>query len=58
MTAHVIFDVEIHGAARYQEFPCQVRPALEVGGARYPGGSGRHMTERCWAWRACVEGLQ
>ena len=35
MAAYLIFDVEIHDMARYQEYMARVKPALEAAGARY-----------------------
>jgi len=35
MSAFVVFDVEIHNDARYQDFMAAVKPALTAAGARY-----------------------
>ena len=32
MTAYVIFDVDIHNMARYQDFMQAVKPAIEAAG--------------------------
>ena len=35
MSAFVVFDVDIHNAARYQDYMTAVKPALAAAGARY-----------------------
>ena len=35
MSVYVIYDVDIHDMARYQEFMQQVKPAIEAAGGRY-----------------------
>ena len=43
MATYVVFDVEIHDAARFAEFMQGVKPAIEAVGARYLArGSARH----------------
>jgi uncharacterized protein (DUF1330 family) len=55
MSAYVIFDVEIHDMARYQEFMTGVKPALEAAGARYLSRGGAHRVyEGEWAPRRIV----
>ena len=55
MSAYVIFDVEIHDAARYQEFMNGVKPALEAAGAKYLVRGGAHKVyEGDWEPRRVV----
>ena len=55
MTAYVIFDVEIHDMARYQEYMAEVKPALEAAGARYLARGGAHTVyEGDWEPRRLV----
>ena len=55
MSAYVIFDVEIHDAARYQEFMNGVKPALEAAGAKYLVRGGAHKVyEGDWEPRRIV----
>ena len=55
MSAYVIFDVEIHDAARYQEFMNSVKPALEAAGAKYLVRGGAHKVyEGDWEPRRIV----
>ncbi|MBD2749106.1 DUF1330 domain-containing protein [Microvirga sp. BT688] len=55
MPAYVIFDVEIRGPARYQEFMAGVKPALEAAGARYLARGGAHKVyEGDWEPRRIV----
>ena len=42
MSAYVIFDVDIHDAAQYQDFMEGVKPALEQAGAKYLARGGSH----------------
>ncbi|MGR3660088.1 MAG: DUF1330 domain-containing protein [Paracoccaceae bacterium] len=42
MTAHAIFDVDIHDMPKYQEFMAAVKPALEAAGGRYLARGGTH----------------
>ena len=42
MSAYVIFDVDIHDAAKFQEFMTGVKPALEAVGAKYLARGGAH----------------
>ena len=47
MATCVVFDVEIHDAARFAEFMQGVKPAIEAVGARYLArGSARQAWER------------
>lgn len=55
MTAYVIFDVDIHDAAQYQEFMSGVTPALEKAGAKYLARGGSHRVyEGDWTPRRIV----
>jgi uncharacterized protein (DUF1330 family) len=55
MPAYVIFDVEIHDQARYQEFMARVKPALEAAGGRYLARGGAHTVyEGDWVPRRVV----
>lgn len=55
MTAYVIFDVDIHDAAQYQEFMSGVTPALEKAGAKYLARGGSHrIYEGDWTPRRIV----
>lgn len=55
MTAYVIFDVDIHDAAQYQEFMSRVTPALEKAGAKYLARGGSHrIYEGDWTPRRIV----
>jgi uncharacterized protein (DUF1330 family) len=55
MPAYVIFDVQIHDPARYQEFMSGVKPALEAAGARYLARGGAHRVyEGDWQPRRIV----
>jgi uncharacterized protein (DUF1330 family) len=55
MTAYVIFDVDIHDAAQYQEFMSGVTPALEKAGAKYLARGGSHrIHEGDWTPRRIV----
>ena len=55
MSAYVIFDVEIHNMARYQEFMKAVKPALDSVGARYLARGGAHKVyEGDWTPRRIV----
>jgi uncharacterized protein (DUF1330 family) len=55
MTAYVIFDVDIHNPARYEQFVAGVKPALEAAGARYLARSGeRRIYEGDWTPRRIV----
>ena len=55
MAAYLIFDVEIHDMARYQEFMAGVKPALEAAGARYLARGGAHTVyEGDWEPRRIV----
>src|SRR4051812_25243187 len=55
MSAFVIFDFEIRGPARYQEFMHGVKPALEQAGARYLARGGVHKAyEGDWTPRRIV----
>jgi uncharacterized protein (DUF1330 family) len=55
MTAYVVFDVEIHDPARYQEFMTEVKPALQQAGARYLARGGAHTVyEGDWTPRRIV----
>ena len=55
MAAYVIFDVDIRDANRYQDFMKQVKPALEVAGARYLARGGAHkIYEGDWTPRRIV----
>lgn len=55
MNAYVIFDVEIHDIARYQEFMKAVKPALEEVGAKYLVRGGAHKVyEGDWQPRRIV----
>jgi uncharacterized protein (DUF1330 family) len=55
MAAYLIFDVEIHDMARYQEFMAGVKPALEAVGARYLARGGTHTVyEGDWEPRRLV----
>ncbi len=50
MAAYLIFDVDIHDMARYQEFMAGVKPALEAAGARYLVRGGAHkVLEGDWS---------
>ena len=42
MNAYVIFDVEIRGVSKYQEFTMGVKPALEAAGSCYLARGGAH----------------
>jgi len=42
MSAFVVFDVDIHDVARYQDYMKMVKPALAAAGARYLAGGGTH----------------
>jgi uncharacterized protein (DUF1330 family) len=55
MPAYVIFDVEIHDAARYADFMAGVKPALEAAGAKYLArGGGHKVYEGDWSPRRIV----
>ncbi len=55
LPAYVIFDVEIHDMARYQEYMAGVKPALEAAGARYLARGGAHTVyEGDWKPRRLV----
>jgi uncharacterized protein (DUF1330 family) len=55
MGAFVIFDVDIHNAARYQDFMTAVKPALAAAGARYLARGGAHKVyEGDWQPRRIV----
>ena len=55
MAAYVIFDVDIHDAARYQDFMAGVKPALETAGAEYLARGGAHTVyEGDWQPRRIV----
>jgi uncharacterized protein (DUF1330 family) len=55
LPAYVIFDVEIHDPARYQEFMSKVKPALEEAGAKYLARGGSHKVyEGDWQPRRIV----
>ena len=55
MTAYVIFDVDIHDRAQYQEFMSGVTPALEKAGAKYLARGGSHrIYEGDWTPRRIV----
>jgi uncharacterized protein (DUF1330 family) len=55
LPAYVIFDVEIHDPARYQEFMSKVKPALEEAGAKYLARGGPHKVyEGDWQPRRIV----
>ena len=42
MAAYVIFDVQIHDLAQYQEFMKGVKPAIEAAGGKYLARGGAH----------------
>jgi len=46
MSAFVVFDVEIHNDARYQDFMAAVKPALTAAGARYLARGGAHKVHK------------
>jgi uncharacterized protein (DUF1330 family) len=55
MTAYVIFDVDIHNPARYQQIMAGVKPALKAAGARYLARGGEHRVyEGDWTPRGIV----
>ena len=55
MAAYVIFDVDIHDAAQYQEFMKGVKPAVEAAGGRYLARGGAHKVyEGDWQPRRVV----
>ncbi len=55
MSAFVVFDVEIRDADRYRDFMEQVKPALDVAGARYLVRGGAHTVhEGDWTPRRIV----
>jgi uncharacterized protein (DUF1330 family) len=55
MSAFVIFDVEVHDLARYQEFMTSVKPTLAATGARYLARGGAHRVyEGDWQPRRLV----
>lgn len=55
MSAYVIFDVDIHDAAQYQDFMEGVKPALEQAGAKYLARGGSHkIYEGDWTPRRIV----
>jgi len=55
MTAYVIFDVEIHDMAQYQEYMRQVKPVIEAAGGRYLVRGGPHkVVEGNWYPRRLV----
>ena len=55
MTAYVIFDVDIHNMARYQDFMLAVKPAIEAAGGRYLARGGVHQVhEGDWSPRRIV----
>lgn len=55
MSAYVIFDVDIHDAAQYQDFMEGVKPALEQAGAKYLARGGSHKVyEGDWTPRRIV----
>jgi uncharacterized protein (DUF1330 family) len=55
LSAYVIFDVEIHDTAAYQQFMMGVKPALEAAGARYLARGGAHRVhEGDWSPRRIV----
>ena len=55
MSAYVIFDVDIHDPAKYQEFMAGVKPALEAAGCKYLARGGAHKVyEGDWEPRRIV----
>ena len=55
MSAFVVFDVDIHDSARYQDFMTAVKPALAAAGARYLVRGGPHKVyEGDWQPRRIV----
>lgn len=55
MPAYVIFDVDVHDAAQYQDFMAGVKPALEQSGAKYLARGGSHkIYEGDWTPRRIV----
>jgi len=55
VSAYVIFDVDIHDMARFQDFMTGVKPALESVGARYLARGGAHAVhEGDWDPRRIV----
>lgn len=51
----MIFDVDVHDAARYRDFMAQVEPLLLAAGARYLVRGGAHTVhEGDWAPRRLV----
>lgn len=55
MPAYVIFDVDIHDAAQYQDFMMGVKPALEQAGAKYLArGGSQKIYEGDWTPRRIV----
>jgi len=42
MTAYVVYDVDIHDLALYQEYMAEVKPAIEAIGGRYLARGGEH----------------
>ncbi len=42
MSAYLIYDVEIHDAARYGDFMSQVKPLVEAMGGTYLARGGAH----------------
>lgn len=55
MKAYVVFDVDIHDMARYQDFVTAVGPAVTAAGARYLARGGLHQVhEGDWRPRRLV----
>jgi uncharacterized protein (DUF1330 family) len=55
MSAFVVFDVEIRGSGRYQDFMPEVKPALQAAGGRYVVRGGAHKVyEGDWIPRRIV----
>ena len=55
MSAYILFDVEIHDMARYQDFMKAVKPAVEAAGGRYLVRAGAHQVhEGDWEPRRIV----
>ncbi|WP_020681330.1 DUF1330 domain-containing protein [Marinobacterium rhizophilum] len=55
MSAYVIFDIDIHDLARYQDFMTQAKPAIEAAGGKYLARGGEHkVLEGDWEPRRIV----